>query len=127
MLVENGELNGVSARVIILEIGTNNLSIGHDDPATVAAGVRNLVAATRAKQPSAKTLLLSIFPYDAPLPVAQTNAKLAALADGTNVVFLDWVRRSRRRISPTKIHPYPDGYRLWADAMLPMLEKLYRP
>jgi hypothetical protein len=90
--VQNGELAGIHPQIIVLEIGTNNLGIGHDDPKTTADGVRNLIGVIRAKQPDAKILLLGIFPRRDLLPptmVYETNSHFAGLADGERVVFLD--------------------------------------
>ena len=124
--MQNGELDGIRPKAIVLEVGTNNLSIGHDDPDTVARGVRNLIGAIHAKQPSAKILAVSIFPrLDLPLPVTDSNINLAALANGTIVTWIDPGSEIPPEDFPDHIHPNPDGYRKWADAMLPTLEQLY--
>jgi beta-glucosidase len=124
--VENGELDGISPKVIVLEVGTNNLGLGHDDPDLVARGVRNLIDVIHAKQPSAKILLLGIFPrYDLPLPVAETNDRLPAVAHGNTLTYLDCGSALLLEDFPDHIHPGPDGYRKWADTMLPTLERLY--
>jgi beta-glucosidase len=123
--VQNGELDGIHPRVIVLEVGTNNLGIGHDDPKTIAAGIRHLIAVIQARQPDAKILLLGIFPRrDLPQPaiVSKTNSLIAELADGDRVVYLDVGRDIPAEDFPDAIHPNPEGYSKWADGMLPTME-----
>ena len=58
---ENGLLDGYTAKLVMIHIGTNN-SGGGTPPAETFAGIKKLVATVRAKQPQAKILLLNIFP-----------------------------------------------------------------
>jgi hypothetical protein len=87
-------LDGMSPRVLVLMIGTNDLYLGVS-PKDTAAGVAALVTNLRLDQPQAQVLLLGILPRgatpDLPLrqAVSQTNDLLARLADGSSVHFLD--------------------------------------
>ena len=58
--LQNGELDGYSAKLVMLMIGTNN----YESPEDVAAGVKRILEIIRYKQPRAKTVLLPIFPRD---------------------------------------------------------------
>jgi hypothetical protein len=66
--IENGELDGISPKVVVLMIGTNNTGFEPDKTtrrnteAETAEGVRAIVEHLRTKLPSAKILLLAIFP-----------------------------------------------------------------
>ena len=64
--IQNGELDGQSPKVITLMIGTNNADAKnyptHHDGRQIAGGIRAIVAALKAKCPTAKILLLRCFP-----------------------------------------------------------------
>ena len=57
--VENGELDGISPKVIIIKIGTNNTAVDNS-PEEIASGIEAVCARTHEKQPHAKVLLLGI-------------------------------------------------------------------
>lgn len=136
--LQNGELEGIHPKVVMIMIGTNN--IGHfadEKPEWVAAGVRKIIETVRAKQPQAKILLLAIFPREATPQgrnrnrVAETNRLLPAMADGKNVFFLDIGQKFldpqgnlSPDIMPDGLHPNAKGYQIWLDAVGTVLEKL---
>jgi lysophospholipase L1-like esterase len=133
-----GELTGENPKLFVVLIGTNNLGRG-DPPDQAARGTTAVVAAVRARFPSAKILLLGIFPRgeraDDPYrdKVRQANALLAPLDDGTTVFYLDVgpsLLESDGSLSADVVdvkeymHPTLEGYRRWADAMDPLLHRL---
>jgi lysophospholipase L1-like esterase len=136
--LQNGELEGIHPKVVMIMIGTNN--IGHfadEKPEWVAAGVRKIIETVRAKQPQAKILLLAIFPREATAQgmnrrrVEETNRLLPALADGKDVFFLDIGQKFldpqgnlSPDIMPDGLHPNDKGYRIWLDAAGPKLEEM---
>ena len=136
--LQNGELDGIHPKVIMLLIGTNNL--GHcvdEKPEWVAAGIKKILETIRAKQPQAKIILLAIFPRGATaedpirLRVEETNKLLPALADGKEVIFLDIGPKFLdangnlpKQVMPDMLHPNDKGYELWIDAVAPKLEEL---
>jgi beta-glucosidase len=93
----------------------------------VADGVAAVVAELRRQKPDMKVLLLGIFPRasgsDA---VRETNEHLAKLADGERVVFRDIGARFPGRVMPDGLHLNAEGYRIWADAIRPDLDRLSR-
>jgi lysophospholipase L1-like esterase len=129
--VQNGELDGTNARAVVLMIGTNNLATA--TPENVARGVGAIVDAVRAKLPNAVIVLNGLFPRGDPNDplrgkAADVNARLAQLADGTHVRWLDagpgFVTADGTiapSLMPDKLHPSPDGYELWATALRPVL------
>ncbi len=133
--LRHGELDGAAPKVVVLMIGTNN--IGLNPPDEIAAGVRAICDELHTRVPSAKLLVLGIFPRGAKpddgsrAKIANINAQLAKL-DGTNAVtFLDIGKTflaPDESISPEimndYLHPTPKGYQLWADAMEPTLRRL---
>ncbi|MBP6507096.1 MAG: GDSL family lipase, partial [Opitutaceae bacterium] len=102
--MENGELDGIAPKAVVLMIGTNNTGFEKDKitprntEAETAEGVRAIVEHLRAKLPSARILLLAIFPRgekDSPAR-AQVNAinkMIAKLKDGDHVVYLNINKR----------------------------------
>lgn len=141
--IENGELDGLAPKVVVLMLGTNNSS--QHSGAQIAAANRKIVGLIRAKLPEAKVLLLAIFPRGprttrdgAPEPWEQrmaairaANAELARLDDGAAVRFLDLTANFLgndgtipRIIMPDQLHPNAAGYQLWAEAMAPLLREM---
>lgn len=146
--IEHGELDGISPKVTVLMLGTNNsLDYTADE---IAAADRKIVGMIRAKLPQTKILLLGIFPRgprDAkggPVTEAHVaeaakrmqtidavNADLAKLDNGRDIrflninrVFLDTDGRIPTTVMPDQLHPGPAGYQLWADAMQSHLKEM---
>ena len=142
--IENGELDGLQPKVLVLMIGTNNTGKERDNktirntaPETVE-GVTAVVHELRARLPKTKILLLAIFPRgDKTNPIRQElreiNTQLALLADGNQVRFLDLGPHFlaadgtlSRDIMPDLLHPNAKGYEIWADAMEPTLDSMLK-
>jgi len=136
--VQNGELDGTNARAVVLMIGTNNLATA--TPENVARGVASIVDAVRAKLPNAVIVLNGLFPRGDPndplrAKAADVNARLAQLADGAHVRWLDagpgFLTADgtiNAMLMPDKLHPSPEGYGVWAAALRPLLgEVLAQP
>ncbi len=135
--LENGEVDGIHPKVVVLMIGTNNT--GSNTEAEVAEGVKAIVERLRSKLPDTKILLLGIFPRgsnrDKTIPsitpdpkIARINARLAALDDqkmvkylDIGVAFLDEAGRVSRAAMPDFLHLTPIAYQTWADAIEPTL------
>jgi beta-glucosidase len=138
--LDNGEVDDLKPKVVVLMIGTNN--IGRNSDREVVKGVTAVVERLRAKLPGAKVLLLGIFPRgenvdralkEAPVDarVSKINAALAKLDDDKTVEYLDIGNvllnekgQVTRSIMPDHLHLNRKGYRTWADAMEPTLWKL---
>jgi lysophospholipase L1-like esterase len=148
--IENGELDGVKPKVVVLMLGTNNS--GDNSADEIIAADKKIVDLIRAKVPSAKVLVLAVFPRGArkdaqgvitPAALADAdkrmavinavNAGLAKFDDGKNVRFLDlnhvFLGQDGKipfAIMPDQLHPNAAGYQLWADAMQPTLAQLLK-
>jgi lysophospholipase L1-like esterase len=136
--LQNGELEGLSPKVVVLLIGVNSLSHG-DSPEDAARAVAAVLGTLRQKLPKTKVLLLGIFPAACSgtdpfrAKVKSANSLLAGLADKDRVRYLDLgpaLLRSDGSISPDVMgdctHPTVKGYRLWADAMDPLLNRMLK-
>ncbi len=135
--LDHGEVDGLSPRLVVLLIGTNNLGNGDDTPAETAAGVAAVVAKLREKLPGSPILLLAVFPRERepnePLrrAVVELNRLIAPLGGGTHVHYLDigpvFLRPDGvlpTTIMPDYLHLSPAAYQLWADAIRPTLDRL---
>lgn len=132
--LQHGELDGAAAKVVVIHIGTNNVS--RNSPEEIAAGIRAICAEVRQRQPGAKLVLMAIFPRG-PKP-DPTRAKLDAInkliadLDGTDgITFLDIGAKFlepdgsiSREIMGDFLHPTAKGYAIWAKELEPVLTKL---
>jgi lysophospholipase L1-like esterase len=135
--IEHGELNGLSPKVLVLLIGTNNLADEATTPIMTARGIAKILAEIRQRLPSTRVLLLGVLPREPesahPLrsKVRTTNLLIARFADGVRVRYLDVGARligADGRISPAVmqdfLHPTAEGYRLVAEALEPELREM---
>jgi lysophospholipase L1-like esterase len=144
--LENGELDGVNPKVIVLLAGTNN--VGNRPPPegigaaaeNVAQGIAAVLRVMQSKAPGAVILLMAIFPRNDNMDVAvgidRINALLAEMADGRKVRYLNINGRLADRDgrlfdgmmnAQDKLHPTARGYQVWADALKPVLAELLGP
>jgi lysophospholipase L1-like esterase len=140
--LENGELDGVNPKVIVVQAGTNNLGSGiggADQVSDVTRGIAAIVSTCRAKAPGATIVLTGIFPRNdiegAPAQIARINANLAALADGRRVRVLNINDRLADEngvlrdgmAQPDRLHLALPAYEAWADALEPIFIELLGP
>jgi len=128
---QHGELAGSGARVVVLMVGTNNLATA--TPENIARGVAAIVDTIRRSLPGATIVLNALLPRgdrDDPVraKLAAVNARLATLADGKRVRWLDagagFVGTGgelQPGLLPDKLHPSAAGYEIWAAALRPVL------
>jgi lysophospholipase L1-like esterase len=139
--VENGELQGVNPKVIVIQAGTNNIGTrpgGDAKVRDILKGFDALIAACRQKAPDAKIVLIAIFPRNdnlAVLPeIRQINEALAKRADGQSILYLnvndklaDENGRLFEAMTVDGLHLSVKGYQVWADGLHPILTKLLGP
>ena len=120
-------------------IGTNN--IGHDPPAEIAAGVREILARLRQALPQGEVLLLGILPRGASSTapdaraVRETNALLASYYRLPRVTFLDLESELTdaegelrpELFAPDRLHLSAAGYEAVAAALHLPVAKLMLP
>jgi beta-glucosidase len=134
--IEQGQLDGIKARVAVVMIGTNNSSKDDNTEADILEGVTAIVQEIRTRQPDTKILLLGIFPRGKTFSlqrgkILQVNQVLARLDDGRHIFYLDIGSQLiendgsiSRDMMPDYLHPNDAGYRIWANAMEPKLKQL---
>jgi beta-glucosidase len=134
--LDNSNLEGLSPRLAIVMIGTNN-SRGSDNTAEeIADGIITICQRLRTKLPRTRILLLAIFPRNAdPSAQRQKNDQASLLAskvaDGKMIHYLDINSRFltkdgllTRDIMPDYLHPNEAGYKIWAEAIEPKVAEL---
>lgn len=134
--LENGNIDGITPKVAVLMIGTNN-SNGSDYTAEqIGEGITAIVKKLKEKLPKTKVLLLAIFPRgEKPGPqrekLAQASEIAAALADDKQVFYLDIGKKFldadgtlSREIMPDLLHLNPKSYGIWAESIEETLVKL---
>ena len=143
--LQNGELDGIKPKVVVLMIGTNNTGLERDNvtprntPAQTIEGVKAVVSTLRTKLPATKILLLAIFPrgekpaHPQRAQIAEINRALARLDDGKMIRYLDLGAKFLaadgtlpKDIMPDFLHPGEKGYEIWAAAIREPLREMLR-
>jgi beta-glucosidase len=134
--IDHGELDGISPKVAVIMIGTNNL--GRQTNEETIDGIKAIVKAVEDKVPNIKILLLGIFPRaekpEDPLRgrIKEVNAAIAKLDDGGKHVkyldigdkFLEPDGTITKTTMPDFLHPTPKGDESWAKAIKPAVDEL---
>jgi len=133
--MQNGELEGFKAKLIVLMLGTNNINRNPVDE--IVDGNRLIVEEFKKRQPQAKVLVLGVFPRGAQADnpfratIKEMNQKLAKLADNRQVFFKDIGAgfltpdgTLSTEIMADGLHPTAKGYQIWADAVRDDVKKL---
>lgn len=140
--LQNGELDGVNPKVIVILAGANNVGNQPGDPQRVddiTQGLRAIVDTCHAKAPDATLILTAIFPRNdnmAVMPVInRINKSLAGFADGRKIRFLDINHQLADKdgklfpgmMNADQIHPTLQSYQIWAEALKPIFTELLGP
>ena len=138
--LENGELDGLHPKVVVVNIGNNNIG-GHPDelPSWAAAGVRKVVDVIHEKLPDAKILLLGILPRGARNGSDRqrneaVNRIIAGFHHDDTPRYLDIGRAFvdargeliKGMMYPDGLHPTALGYEAWYHAMIPTLTEMMK-
>jgi beta-glucosidase len=137
--LQHGAVDGMTPKLVVIMIGTNNTGHRMDPAAYAAEGIEHIVAELRQRLPMSRILLLGIFPrhYSPYNDMRQRNEEIneliSSLDDGSavhyldiNHAFLDEDMMLRDQLMPDLLHPNAAGYRVWAEAMEPAIVKLLR-
>jgi len=143
--IENGELDHILPKVVVLLIGTNN-SGSHSADEIIAANTK-IVREILERLPQTKVLLLGIFPRGPRLfnengiprddgvtrmaVIEKVNEGLALLDNGENVRFLNIGSvffgpdgKIPEDVMYDQLHLTKMGYQLWAESMQPLLSEM---
>lgn len=127
--VYHGELDGFTAKQIIVNIGTNNLQMNSDEE--ILAGWQMLIEAMKYHQPQANISMAGIYPRrQQEERVAKLNAKLKELTKAANVNYVDpglVLAGKNGKIDESLfsdgLHPNAKGYSILGKAYEPFINK----
>jgi lysophospholipase L1-like esterase len=136
--IENGEIDGVNPKVIVILAGTNNVgNIPGDDAKVqdITKGIKRLITLCQEKAPKATIIVMGIFPRNDNLAVMpeinKINANIEKMADGKAVRYLNINDKLAgpdgvlfEGMTMDKLHPSLKGYEVWAQALKPILTEL---
>ena len=145
--LQNGELDHVNPKVIVLLAGANNLG-GPLRPEgeearveEVTRGIGAILTTMRQKAPGSTIVLMGIFPRNDRLAapavgptIKRINDRIARFADGKRVRYLDINDKLADAegklfagVTVDGLHLAVKGYQIWADALKPILTELLGP
>ncbi len=135
--LDHGEIDGITPKLAVVMIGTNNTTMREDPPEQTAAGIQAILTTLHTRLPQTKILLLALFPRGASsddphrLVNQAVNERLRTFADQRHVFFLDLgprfldkAGRLSEEVMPDALHPSERGYRLWAEGMEHLVKTL---
>ena len=132
--LDNGNINGISPKLAVIMIGTNNAS--EYTPEQISGGIKAIVEKLRAKLPEMKILLLAVFPREEKpgelrAKNTEVNKQIVKFDDGKNVFFLDIGNKLAqpdgslsKEIMPDFLHLSEKGYDIWANSIEPNVKQL---
>ena len=137
--IRNGALDAISPKLVTLMIGTNHMhdaKAGYppDEPNDIFSGIQAIVNEVAQRLPESKLIIFSVFPRKpdtANERVKAVNAMLPQLADGKRIEHRDlsrWFLSEKGQLNQTLyksdlLHLNDRGYRVWATALQPLLER----
>jgi lysophospholipase L1-like esterase len=135
--LRNGEGQGFQPKAVMLMIGTNNT--GANTAPEIAEGIGAVVLEMRRDFPSAKILLLAVFPRSVPGDpvrdkIAEINRIIQKLDDGKNVFYMDIGQKFLDEkgvflpdaFRADNLHPQAKGYDIWGQAVSAKLAQLMK-
>lgn len=135
-LTEGKQADGLHPKLIVLMIGTTNLSNTADQ---VADAIKLIVAEYQKRCPQAVILLQALLPRGEQAtnnPHREKNKVvnqiLSKFADGKKVIFIDFGDKFlnpdgtiNKDLMPDFLHPSAKGYQIWADAIQPIISQYF--
>lgn len=138
--LENGELDNLNPKLVVLMIGTNNIYSDHNSgtDAEIVEGVAKISGLIHTKAPSAKILLLGVLPRQNAYFIDRTaalNKELSVYAAKNKIQFLDASARflnaegaiNPALYMPDQIHLSTGGYQILGDMIQPAITALLKP
>ena len=128
--IQNGEIDGLRPKILVLLIGTNNAGHRHDPPEEIAAGVKVILEELKERLPETKLVLMAIFPRSRNNEkrmrkrVNLTNQLIKQYADTKQILWLDINHHFLTKegvllesVMPDLLHPNAAQYWIWAEQL----------
>jgi lysophospholipase L1-like esterase len=142
--LQNGELDDVHPKVIVLLAGTNNVGnfpASDTKVADISKGIKALLDTMREKAPKATIIAMGILPRNdganstaVMASINKINDNIAKFADGKTIRYLNINDKLADKdgkllpgMSADRLHLSLRGYQVWADALKPTLTELLGP
>ena len=143
--LNNGELDNVNPKIIVIMAGTNNVGKrspeGSEDPRIdgVTRGIKAILDLCRQKAPGATIVLMGITPRNdnpAVMPIInRINSNIATFADGKKIRYVNINDKLADKdgklfdgmANRDGLHLDVNGYQVWADALKPIFTELLGP
>lgn len=140
--LENGELDGVKPKIIVILAGINNVGTNPGSPdkaAQIASGLKTIVEVCQKQAAGATIVLTAIFPRNDNMEMVpvinEVNRITAKLANGKSVRWVDINKRIADEngkffegmVNRDKLHPTVKTYQIWADALKPIFTDILGP
>ena len=136
----NGNFEGLNPKAVVLMIGVNNLLTARHNADQITGGIEALVEELTAKLPNSEIILLGPFPSGQNpdearrVSIAKIQQDIASLGEKDHVTYLDLAPAFTNddgtlkgdAYSGDKIHLQGKGYDIWAEALMPTLEKVMK-
>lgn len=139
--LENGELDGVNPKIIVVLAGINNVGTfpgGDEKVDDITRGLKAIVKVCQEKAPTATLILTGLFPRNDSMAVIPTinriNDNLSKMADGKKIRYLNVNDKLADKdgklldgMSKDKLHPTLKAYQIWADGLKPIFTEILGP
>jgi cephalosporin-C deacetylase len=143
--LDNGELDNVNPRIIVVLAGTNNVgnvspqSVEDPRVADITRGIKAILDLCRRKAPHATIVLMGITPRNDNMAVMaiirRVNHNIARFADGRTIRYVNINDRLADKegkffegmVNRDGLHLDVKGYQVWADALKPIFTELLGP
>ena len=139
--LQNGELEGLNPKVVVLLAGTNNIGgrpLGEEKADDIYRGIKAIVDTFREKVPDATVVVMGMLPRNDNLQsmpmIDRINEKISQLAEDEKIRYLnindkltDGDGRLAEQMSRDGLHLEEPAYQIWADALKPILTEVIGP
>lgn len=136
--LNNGEFEGIKPKVVVILIGTNNLTgtknARTNKPQEIFEGISAVCETIHHKSPKSKIILLEVLPRSPQKfvkPIQEINKLIASLDKLEYVNVLNIYKEMaqddglpKKGIMRDSVHPSLDGYKVWARTLEPLLSQL---
>jgi len=140
--LQNGELDGISPKVISLQVGTNNLEPPMNEAKAndIVRGIKAILNLCRKKAPEALIVLTAVFPRNDDLGLLPAinliNREIVAFADGRKIRWINindqladknGILYAGMVNAEDKLHLELKAYEIWFEALKPVFTELLGP
>lgn len=128
--IQQGEINELSPKWVVLLAGTNNAGHRHDSPEDISAGIGLILKEIKRRLPASKIVLMAIFPRSRDpkkrmrIKIDQANSILQGLTDKKTIFWLNINQQFLTNegvllesVMPDLLHPNAAQYKTWAKSL----------